>query len=674
MNQDNKVHILAVGNLYDDWEKLSEYVTALRESFSTVDKEIERIGTENVSEAINKLVEIMREYQQQVLVYYPEHINEYGKALKDYFDVLSTEGFIEELRVCEEGKETDLAMYKDDHNSIMEAGSTAVSLIKSGLGTDKGLNNRIVLFDNDLVNMKTEFSDLCDALLLARSEIEAKLEVIIGDLYKDRDAIKRLQLIKESGIIKEIRTGNLNSISPEMLAMLMQGGESVTDIKLITLIGNEDYEGIFSLGANRISDYGYIALTSKLFDLYDGEAEEELLKFLNALIGNDKSEVKTYLAGLMVGQERLVDANAVLGIMCYEVQDWDMFKQTLEIEEKLFRYGGLLFGLSNMELGTIRSNSSNKVDAVWDYHIGEEVRTTYWNVDRVLSVKDINKNSIEIKVERVNYYSENGSEAKDNFKPITITNRVKYLHNDEEYNRAKDGAELWVMKEELKSMKLEIAMGAVDTILSILGLVSSSEVIETMLKYGVDMPEAGVGVVDAFLGLHEIKELKERIDIKVITNMYQSINSRGYAFQTEEDESITVTLVPPAIGDRIVIRELNENGIAPSMPKEEVDEDGVLGYIFGGSKKAVPMNNFIAEALKTDYKIEGYEKVGLYLVDGSYIDESGNVVTFESLNSERFIGSLEAVSSKCVESGICEEEFDLLKILQEKAQEIGGMR
>ena len=662
-----KIHLNDVDILDDMANNVSVYANDLEMTFCKVDIEVDRINGENVAEAVNRFVEIMKEYQERVLVLHPRHVQEFSDALATYHSSLVSYGFKEVLKVNVEGTDECLSWYDKDNDEIYNNALKASNLIKSILGTDNELMKKTKEVCEEIVERKGSFNEITTKALEYKSTLETELSRIKEELEVDKLAIRQLGLIRKSGIVKEISERSFHNISGDLLAQLLYTGENVTDMKLIVSLGNGDYDAVFSLGADKISEYGYIALTAKLFELYNRENDEELLEFLNAMIANDKNEVKKYLSGLMLGQEVLVDANAVVGMYCYDKQDMEGLKVALEIEDKLFRYGGLLYGIANMNLGVTKSNYSNKVDAVWDYSIGEEIHTTYWNEDRIVSIGDTD-GGIEIKVARDNYSIVEGGVQTKNGKTIDIVNRVKYLYNEAGYNLAENGAELWGMKKELKNKKVEFVLGLLDNVLSAGGLVSvfdTSGIAGDLLNIGSDIPGTAGGFVDSVLGWGEIRELENSIDAKVITNMHECLNIRGYAFQTEGDISITITPVSPPIGDRVVIRELNENGIVPFMPD--------MTKYYEETEDVSSMNDFVKKAMEKLNEKE-YKEERQYLPGGSYEGDNGSIMTFESLNSEQFSGGLDAVSNHCKSEGLCDDTFDLKQIIKERAQEIGGMK
>ena len=658
MIQETYLNITYIGNLKVYSEAAKDYGDRLKETFSIIDKEIERIGAENVSEAVNALVEIMREYQQQVLILYPEHIENYRAALEGYYNSISLAGFSGELITSDEGIAEYLEWYKADNNNMTEAANDAADLMISAIGNDKGLKNKAEYLANDVKTMKNSFVNMNIALLAYKADIQRKMGEILDDLKKDKEIIDRLKIIRESGIIKEIQTGSLHNISVAELDALVRGAQTAEDYKLLALIDKKDYAGIFQLGANKLGPMGYLILAEHLTELFVS-SDEEAIVFLNAILDNNKKEVQEYLVGIYTGMGMVAEMNALLALELDTPEKKEGYLELVRRHNKIEELGKILVSVMVMGLGKEGFDRIEHESGLY---------SEYWKTDEILRFERTGGDDLNIYYEQT-IYTCYGS---DTIGPVenTTTSPEKIIQIDSYLSEAsnsdgKNARELAKLVEKISKKQKEFeTMLVKEGIGLVVGLCLPDELIKIYgwMEAAVVFGEKGEVKKNPFAKGTEEYELFEKSskfwnsalktygaynEIKKLEMEYMAMDEEtrrnaithlGFGVIVGEDSKF-YGLALPSIGEIEIIRKLEDVGIRFVIGEaDSYSEEGMPQYSLNGADKHTPLDVLIKNAVTSKvgkkYAFPQFEKEVEFYTYGS---NGPNELTLSDIDITKFM-------------------------------------
>ncbi|WP_086445351.1 hypothetical protein [Candidatus Enterococcus lemimoniae] len=286
------VKITQINDLSELQTKISQYSTSMSDAANAAQTTFSSKLDGSEAESVNQFVGVMNQLKSDAFAQLPQATTNFAQALQNYHSALTGAGFNNLIKsvkptvedeYCQKVTSTEYQKFEEKANGI----KTVINEIAGVLPevSDSKIETHLTSLQTELQNKTNEIKTTRSTVQEAQTAFKAALEAVTAELTQCVSSIENTMNItdpksglKPANMIKLISQGFGNAI--------VSGKMNKKDVEALNYLGEGEYDKLFKLDPNQLSDQLHGVLTNKVIDqvTLGEDAPPDLEKFLSALL------------------------------------------------------------------------------------------------------------------------------------------------------------------------------------------------------------------------------------------------------------------------------------------------------------------------------------------------------------------------------------------------------
>lgn len=286
------VKIEQINDLEELGSKIKQYSSSMTSASSSAQTTFSAKLEGSAADSVNQFVGVMNQLKSDAFAKLPEATTNFAQALQNYHSALKGAGFdnlikstkpVVEEDYCQKVTNTEFQTFEEKANDIKSVITEIAGVLPEV--PDSKVETLLNTLHTDLQGKTNEIKNTRSTVQQAQTAFKSKLEEVASELAQCLTSIENTMNLtdpksglKPANMIKLISQGFGNAI--------VSGKMNKKDVEALNYLGEGEYDKLFKLDPNQLSDQLHGVLTNKVIDqvTLGEDAPADLEKFLNALL------------------------------------------------------------------------------------------------------------------------------------------------------------------------------------------------------------------------------------------------------------------------------------------------------------------------------------------------------------------------------------------------------
>ncbi|MDA9471087.1 hypothetical protein [Enterococcus sp. 5H] len=286
------VKIEQINDLEELGSKIKQYSSSMTSASSSAQTTFSAKLEGSAADSVNQFVGVMNQLKSDAFAKLPEATTNFAQALQNYHSALKGAGFdnlikstkpVVEEDYCQKVTNTEFQTFEEKANDIKSVITEIAGVLPEV--PDSKVETLLNTLHTDLQGKTNEIKNTRSTVQQAQTAFKSKLEEVASELAQCLTSIENTMNLtdpksglKPANMIKLISQGFGNAI--------VSGKMNKKDVEALNYLGEGEYDKLFKLDPNQLSDQLHGVLTNKVIDqvTLGEDAPADLEKFLSALL------------------------------------------------------------------------------------------------------------------------------------------------------------------------------------------------------------------------------------------------------------------------------------------------------------------------------------------------------------------------------------------------------
>ncbi|MBM7690359.1 hypothetical protein BCR24_14875 [Enterococcus ureilyticus] len=286
------VKINQINDLEELGSKITQYSSSMTSASSSAQTTFSSKLEGSEAESVNQFVGVMNQLKADAFAKLPEVTTNFAQALQNYHSALKGAGFdniiksekpVVEDEYCQKVTSTEYQKFEEKANEIKTVINEVAGVLPEV--SDSKIETHLTSLHTELQNKTNEIKTTRSTVQEAQTAFKSKLEEVSSELAQCMTSIENtMNLTDPKSGLKPANMVKL--ISQGFGSAIVSGKMNKKDIEALNYLGEGEYDKLFNIDPNQLSDQLHGVLTNKVINqvTLGKDAPADLEKFLSALL------------------------------------------------------------------------------------------------------------------------------------------------------------------------------------------------------------------------------------------------------------------------------------------------------------------------------------------------------------------------------------------------------